>query len=86
MGEYDEEVEFTESAFRHKISKKDIQHAIKTKVLDVPLVRYPQKNALVGFDTAGNPLEILYNEIDDNKIEVFHAMRARKTFLARLGL
>ena len=81
-----EGVEFTESAFRHKINKKDIQHALKTKVLDVPLVRYPQKNALIGFDRAGNALEILYNEIDDYRIEVFHAMKARKTFLARLGL
>jgi len=86
MGKDDEEVAFTESAFRHKISKEDILHALKTKVLDVPLVRYPQKNALIGFDTAGNPLEILYNEIDDDKIEIFHAMKARKTFLAKLGL
>ena len=52
----------------------------------MPLVRYPQKNALVGFDRAGNLLEILYNEIDDDRIEIFHAMRARKTFLERLGL
>ena len=64
MEEDDEGVEFTESAFRHKISKKDIKHALKTKVLVVPLVCYPQKNALIGFDQAGNPLEILYNEID----------------------
>ena len=81
-----EDIEFTESAFRHNISKKDIKHALKTKILDVPLVRYPQKNALIGFDQAGNLLEILYNEIDDFRIEIFHAMKARKTFLARLGL
>jgi len=56
------------------------------KDLDVPLVRYLQKNALIGFDRAGNPLEILYNEIDDERIEIFHAMKARKTFLARLGI
>jgi hypothetical protein len=89
MDEEDEDdgsVEFTESAYRHKISKQDIKHALKTKVLDVPLVCYPQKNALIGFDRAGNPLEILYNEIDDYRIEIFHAMKARKTFLARLGL
>ena len=89
MDEEDEDgegVEFTESAFRHKISKRDIKHALKTKVLDVPLIHYPQKNAIIGFDRAGNPLEILYNEIDDFRIEIFHAMKARKTFLARLGL
>jgi len=86
MDEEDEDgVEFTESAFRHKICKKDIKHAIKTKVLDVPLVRYSHKNAIIGFDRAGNPLGILYNEIDDFRIEIFHAMKARKTFLARLG-
>jgi hypothetical protein len=50
MDEEDEDgegVEFTESAFRHKISKKDINPALKTKVLDVPLIHYPQKNAII---------------------------------------
>ena len=44
------------------------------------------KYAVIGFDTTGNPLEIMYNPIDNNTINVFHAMKARKSFLAKLGL
>ena len=82
----DEGIEFNQSAFRHDISKEDIKHAIKTKVYDAAIINFPEKHAIIGFDRAGNPLEILYNEIDAETINVFHAMKARKTFLARLGL
>jgi hypothetical protein len=46
----------------------------------------PEKYVAIGFDRSGNPLEIMYNPIDDDIINVFHAMKARKTFIARLGL
>ena len=80
-------IECTESAFRHGISKENIAHAVKTKVFDAPLTGFTNKYILIGFDTAGNPLEIMYNPDDDNvyNINVFHAMKARKNFLAKLG-
>jgi hypothetical protein len=79
-------IEFNDSAFRHGVAKEDIKHAIITKVYDAPLNGFPDKYAVIGFDTNGNPLEILYNPIDDDTISVFHAMKVRKTFLAKLGL
>jgi hypothetical protein len=47
---------------------------------------FPDKYAFVGFDVEGNPLEILYNPVDNATINVFHAMKARRTFLEELGL
>ena len=81
-------IEYTESAFRHGISKERISHAVKTKVYDAPLVAYANQNAIIGFDAAGNLLEVMYNPDDDDvfTIHVFHAMIARKSFLAKLGL
>jgi hypothetical protein len=79
-------LEFNEAAFRHGISKKDIAYAVKTKIYDAPLTGFPGKYVVIGFDTNGNPLEIMYNPIDDVTINVFHAMKARRTFLARIGL
>jgi hypothetical protein len=35
---------------------------------------------LIGFDRKGDPLEILYNVIDDKTINVFHAMRCRNIY------
>jgi hypothetical protein len=81
-------IKYTESAFRHGISKENISHAVKTKVYDAPLVAFLNKNVLIGFDIAGNPLEVMYNPDDDDvyTINVFHAMKARKSYLAKLGL
>ena len=35
---------------------------------------------------AGNPLELMYNPVDDNTISVFHAMKVRNSFIKMLGL
>ncbi|MDR2630444.1 MAG: hypothetical protein LBC60_05930 [Spirochaetaceae bacterium] len=79
-------LEFNEAAFRHGISREDIVSAIKTKIYDAPLAEFPDKYVVIGFDTNGNPLEIMYNPIDDDTISVFHAMKARRTFLAQIGV
>jgi molybdopterin-guanine dinucleotide biosynthesis protein len=79
-------VEFNEAAFRHGISKEDILHALKTKIHAALIEGYPEKYAVIGLNRAGNPLEILYNLIDDNTINVFHAMEARNSFIKMLGL
>jgi len=71
-------VEFNQAAFRHNISKEDILHALKTKIHDFTIGEFPEKNLVIGFDRAGNPLELLYNPLDNNSIYVFHAMKIRK--------
>ena len=79
-------VEFNQAAFRHGISKEDIMNALKTKIDDAVIEGLPERYAVIGFDRAGNPLEIMYNPVDDNTICVFHAMKARKSFIKMLGL
>ena len=79
-------VEFNQAAFRHNISREDIMYALKTKIYAAAIDGLPEKYAVIGFDRAGNPLEVMYNPIDDNTINVFHAMKARKSFIKMLGL
>ena len=79
-------VEFNEAAFRHNIGKKDILYALKTKIYDVAIGEFPEKYLVIGFDLAGNPLELLYNPIDDNGIYVFHAMKVRNSTIEMAGL
>ncbi|GHU47405.1 hypothetical protein FACS1894200_02720 [Spirochaetia bacterium] len=38
------------------------------------------KHLLLGFDTSRRLLEILYNVIDEQTINVFHAMKCRKVW------
>jgi hypothetical protein len=79
-------IEFNEAAFRHGISREDIRHALKTKIHAALMEGLPEKYAVIGFDRAGNVLEIMYNPIDDDHINVFHAMKARDSFVKSLGL
>ena len=78
-------VEFNEAAFRYNISREDILYAYRNRIYDAAVEGLPEKYAVIGFDRAGNPLEIMYNPIDDNTISIFHAMRARKSFIKMFG-
>jgi len=78
-------VEFNEAAFRHNIEREDILCAYRNRIYDAAIQELPEKYAVIGFDRKGNPLEILYNPIDDNTISIFHAMNVRKSFIKMLG-
>ena len=79
-------VEFNPSAFKHGVTEEDIRFAFDNKLFDHPVANQEDKNLLIGLDKRLNPLEILYNEIDDNSVNVFHAMKCRKAWrdLAKL--
>jgi len=76
----DSYIEFNKSAFKHRIKEKDIRNAFIYKVFDHPVAGEEDKNLLIGFDTKANLLEILYNVIDDRRINVFHAQKCRKNW------
>ena len=78
-------VEFNEAAFRHNIDRDDILYAYRNRIYDAAVEQLPEKYAVIGFDRTGNLLEIMYNPIDDNTINIFHAMRARRSFIKTLG-
>jgi len=79
-------VEFNEAAFRHGFSKEDIINALKTKIYAAAIEEIPEKYIVIGFDCAGNPIEVAYNPIDDNSIYIFHVMKARKQFIKLIGV
>jgi hypothetical protein len=80
------EIEYRKSAFKHGASEADIAWAINTKVYDALFSEFPDKYALIGFNVAGNPIEVFYNKIDEDTICVFHAMSCRKTLMDAAGL
>ena len=79
-------IKFNEAAFRHGISKEDILHALETKIIDHQIDGYPEKYVVIGFDCAQNPIEVMYNPIDNDSINVFHVMKVRNSTLKILGL
>ena len=75
-------IEFNDAAFNHDVSKDDIRKAFDTAKYDGWFNERDQKDQylLIGFDLKGNPLEIMYNIIDNETISVFHAMPCRSIF------
>jgi hypothetical protein len=80
----DIDIEFNPAAFRHGKSEADIKRAFETAKYDGWFKegddQAEDKYLLIGFDRNGNPLEILYNFVDDKTISVFHAMSCRSIF------
>ena len=78
------EIAFNNSAFKHGIAEQDIRSAITTFLIDIALDDCDdvyEKFIIIGFDTKGNLLEVMYNIIDEQNINVFHAMKCRKEYL-----
>ena len=73
------------SAFKHKVTIADIRWAFTTARYDLPIEGDEDKRLLIGFNLEGNPIEILYNELDDGRINVFHAMPCSNVYLPLLN-
>ena len=71
---------FRHSAFYHKLDEADIYHAFETCIYMGQYGDRENVYLLLGFDTKANPVEILYNEIGENTVNVFHAMPCRSQF------
>ena len=75
-----ETIEFNEAAFNHKIREEDIRWAFFHYLYDGPIDNFENKYIRIGFNRIGNLLEIMYNEIDDHTVNIFHAMDCRAIY------
>jgi len=73
-------IEFNRAAFKHGITEERIRYALNRPHYEGPLEEDENKYIVLGFDNAGNLLEILYNNVDDETINVFHAMKCQSVF------
>jgi hypothetical protein len=76
----DDGIIFNNSAFDHGVIEENIRYVLRHPRYEGLLESENDKYIVLGFDTANNLLEILYNEIDDKTVNVFHAMKCRKIF------
>ena len=71
-----------QSAFKHGVTENDIRWAFNTAKYDNLVDEFENKYLLIGFDTCGNLLEIMYNDHGENTVSVFHAMKCRNALLS----
>jgi uncharacterized protein Usg len=79
-------IEFNKTAFKHGITEANIRYAMRHPLHEQLLELYINKWMVIGYDATGNLIEIAYNIIDDDSVNVFHAMPCRKKFLGQLNL
>ncbi|MDR1870190.1 MAG: hypothetical protein LBQ82_09445 [Treponema sp.] len=76
---------FVPSAFKHAFSEDNIRWVLLNSLADGVIEEDDETKYLsIGFDKAGNLLEIMYNYIDEKTIKVFHAMKCRRQFYKKL--
>ncbi|MDR2094977.1 MAG: hypothetical protein LBP76_05595 [Treponema sp.] len=75
---------YNPSAFKHGFTELDIETAMATALIDELIEGFNKKYLIIGFDRNRNFLEVMYNLVDDDIANVFHAMRCRKDFLQKL--
>jgi uncharacterized DUF497 family protein len=73
-------IKFNWAAFKHGVTEADILRAFETFVYEDPIEDADNKYLLIGFNLHGNLIEVMYNKIDEDAINVFHAMPCRKAF------
>ena len=72
------------SAYKHGVSVFDIRWAFNTALYDQLVEGFENKYLLIGFGMRGNLLEVLYNDLGGNRVNVFHAMKCRDALLSLL--
>jgi len=75
-----ESIEFNQAAFKHGITEEKIRYALNNPRYEGPFEDDENKYIVLGFDNSSNLLEILYNRIDSETLNVFHAMKCRSIF------
>ena len=73
------------SAFKHGVTEADIRRAFATARFDSLMEGDRDKRLLIGFNTVGNLLEVLYYELEDGTAHVFHAMPCQKKYIRLLN-
>jgi hypothetical protein len=73
------------SAFKHRVTLDNIRHALNNPWYEGALEGHENKYIVLGTDYAGNLLEIMYNEMEDGALNVFHAQPCRAMYLPLLN-
>ena len=75
---------FNPSAFRHDVTENDIEAAMATPLFDELIEGYDNKYLLIGFNMSGNLIEVMYNLVDEDIANIFHAMDCRNDVLQKI--
>jgi hypothetical protein len=73
-------IKFNRAAFKHGATEADILRAFETFIYEDPVDGVDNKYLLLGFNLCGNLIEVMYNRINEDAINVFHAMPCRRAF------
>ena len=76
-------LEIHETALKHDVSELDIRHAYSNSsdIFELDQESYEIKILIIGPDSAGNLLEVIGLEINNQSLLIIHAMKIRKSVM-----
>ena len=76
-------LEIYETALKHDVSELDIRHACanSSDIFELDQESYEIKILIIGPDSAGNLLEVIGLEINNQSLLIIHAMKIRKSMM-----
>ena len=78
------EFRFTQSAFKHGITKGGVLKALNDCIYDETLLEIPNKTLFVGYDEKARLIEVICDIISEELVVVYHAMPCRKQYRERI--
>ena len=77
------DVEIHETAYKHGVSTFDIHHvcANSSDIFELDQESYEINILIIGPDSAGNLLEVIGLEINNQSLLIIHAMKIRKSLM-----
>jgi hypothetical protein len=76
---------YNRSAFKHRYTEQDIETALATALIDELMEGFDNKYLVVGFDTDGNLIEVMYNLVGEDIANILHAMKPNNENLRERG-
>ena len=78
-------IEFNEAAFRHGLTEDNIRYVLQHPLREKLIEGYQNKWMVIGYDANANLIEIAYNIVDNDTVNVFHAMPLRSIYFPLLN-
>lgn len=72
------------SARKYGVSDEDIMSAFGVPYLSKPIRDDPRNELIIGYDTSGNLIEVIFEINAEHDFVVFHAMKCRKSLLSEI--
>jgi hypothetical protein len=77
-------IKILDSALKHGVTKETLFFVLENQLFDEMVDGDPAKTLIIGYDENANLVEMIFYEMEEDYLVVFHAMPCRKVYMEKL--